>query len=973
MFKRNRLVVLLGFLLVVPFIGTMYMQIAQKNEDIMTSELEIVGLKYHTALFELMLTAQDYRGTNNLAGNSKSPDKIKQNLTTLESVLLENIKKVDAQDIIFGKQLKSSGRWHTTRQSFMESFIHAPFGTTLEVFEKQTATLILLADFMDEVSTTSKLVLEPELEPYYMMIIITQALPNISKNISYIRGKASGHLLNGPIQDSIKMDLIERYGQVREALKIYQYATSVLAENDPERIASEIESEAGIIPSLHHVLQLLHHIDNGKSVSHEQFYDAATATITALSKAHKAMNTHLEWHINTRILAMEWSRISIIASTSLLSIATVYLFLYMIKYSVKRQELDSARQLQALHAAIKKAQAVVEFNPNGTVVTANDNFLIITGYTLPEIQGQHHSIFIEPLKKDSQNYQQFWKNLRHGEPQEGEYPSIRKDGKEIWLHGNYSPLLDQDQKVYKIILLATDTTRRKQAEIASQAKSDFLSNMSHELRTPLNSILGMTQLLETQALPHIAKDMLRDIKQSGENLLGIVNDILDLSKIEANMVQLEYYGFDICDKSRSFVNTMLPVASRKGLWLKFTTDNNLLYVKGDALRFVRILANLISNAIRFTEKGGIDVVFSTKPGQDSTVALRGEVRDTGLGIPPDIQDKIFKKFVQADGSTTRKHGGTGLGLAITKELVEMMGGRIGVLSEPGKGSTFWFEITFETCAALEAAEESDGEDISAQKSGISIRDARVLIVEDHNMNQRFIQRLFESMGAKHFKIVDNGVSAVKEASTGTYDLILMDCHLPEMSGFDATTAIRKLSDPACSQVPIVAMTANVMSGDEDACLKVGMNAYISKPIDIRKFKSTLRKWINFNTTDSTASGAPILSDAAINLDGLIENCMGDDAFLKEMCALFVKQGAEQITQLGPLCIDGNNHDWVEVSHALKGTAGHIGAEKMRELCGQAQLMETANAAARKEQLAAIEVEYLKAVSYLIQKQLYAAT
>lgn len=390
---------------------------------------------------------------------------------------------------------------------------------------------------------------------------------------------------------------------------------------------------------------------------------------------------------------------------------------------------------------------------------------------------------------------------------------------------------------------------KEEAEKANIAKSDFLANMSHELRTPLNSIIGMIQLLNPEKLDEDLQDTFSLIKISAKSLLEIVNDVLDLSKIEAGEISLESLPFDVIHTIRHTVRTMDALAQEKELKLIYTEDRKCLYGFGDALRFSRILSNLLSNAIRYTEKGQIEVrAIIVEDDAGGRTTIRCEIQDTGIGIPEEKINKIFDKFTQADSSVTRKFGGTGLGLTITKELIELMNGKIGVESKVGEGSTFWFEIPFETTGQIVGKKDNKRPiQTDVLRSGaVPITKARILIAEDHVMNQMFMKKLFSRLEVQSYYLAVNGKEVVRQVETGNYDVVLMDCHMPEMNGYDATKAIRGLPEPIKSDIPIIAMTANAMPEDEAKCLAMGMDSYIPKPVDLDVLKEKLSPWISFD-------------------------------------------------------------------------------------------------------------------------------
>lgn len=768
-------------------------------------------------------------------------------------------------------------------------------------------------------------------------------------------------------------------------------------------------------------------------------------------------------------------------------------FLAMIEDITERKAAE-----EALRQSEDKYRSLVAHIPDvawradmhGHCTFISPNVQKVLGSTPEEIQHARHRLWFDRIHPDDQEriHDAFDALFTSNQRYDVEYRVQRKGGQWIWVHDRSVGIYTKDGVLYAVGLLSDITARKhteeelqhakEAAERANGAKSEFLAKMSHDIRTPLNGVIGMADLLLGTPLAPDQLRYARLAKTSADSLLSLINDILDFARIEAGKLELQDMDFDLHAAVEHPVLLLAPKAAAKDLELACLVATGVpSALRGDPDRLRQVLLNLVGNALKFTDRGEVVLRVSLEDERDQSVLLRFAVSDTGIGIPSDRRDRLFKSFSQVDSSTTRKYGGTGLGLAICKQLVELMGGQIGVDSAPGRGSTFWLTARFHKrpqplpspavdprnlralvvsasathrqvlCAQLAAAgitpvaatsgaealaalassngtpfhiafldarlPDTNGLDLghrfstepaaadlalilltpigiqpdpaALREAGFALHlnkpllqsqlldtiaealhrrpsasplttrimpappesafpsttsDARILLAEDNTVNQLLACKILEKAGY-HYELAANGEQAVHLALSQPFDLILMDCQMPELDGFDATRRIRHaeasghLPNPRRRRLPIVALTANAIQGDRERCLSCGMDEYITKPLEPRRLIDTIEAMLlatNPQPAPQIApSPRPVDPSPPLDLDAVLDRCMGDVQFLNRILNQFQTQTSRDLEVLQKALAGNDAEELRRVAHGLKGAAAYMAAETIRSL------------------------------------------
>lgn len=618
--------------------------------------------------------------------------------------------------------------------------------------------------------------------------------------------------------------------------------------------------------------------------------------------------------------------------------------------SSRKREEQAASEVRRLALVARKTDnPVIITDADDRIEWVNPSFESLTGYPLDEVRGLKPGDFLQGPDTDEQARRRLAIAIANGEPVRQEILNYSRQGNIYWLDLDIQPVHDDEGQLVNFVAVQTDITRRKElehqlrqakedADRSNQAKSQFLANISHELRTPLNGIIGISELLQRDRKRPDADEQLATLKDSANGLLEIINDLLDLSKIEARSLELELRPFDLDRMLRNLDNLFRPQAEGKDVTLHFDIDEQApRHLHGDEQRLRQVLMNLLGNALKFTQQGRVTLAIDPRASFGDTCNLAFRITDSGPGIEPSARDRIFEPFGQADASLARRYGGTGLGLTICQRLVELMGGSIQVESEEGQGATFSFVLPLLAASETEVRRLEDDQDDVRVASFAG--EPSVLLVDDNPVNRHVGEAMLGELGMRVTSCED-GAGALEAFSGEAFDLVLLDIQMPDMNGYDVAIRMRELDTSHQRRTPMVAVTAH-SAPDLDSRQAGFMDGYLTKPLTFQGLYRMLSRWLaqgEHPTTGATVEegaagdkpgpGTTLAQEPMVDRDLVLRNLGGNPRLMGTLKDLFEQQHEQYLEAIARAHADDDAAALAEAAHGLKGAVGYFTAGRL---------------------------------------------
>lgn len=860
--KRHFLLVAMAVFLL-PFCSAVYLLVGETNAKIHFTTKERVGVRYHQALFDMTLALREQHAGRHSHEKADIPS------TGSDGKYEQRMAKIKAIDALAqdAAMLGVTQHWNDIRTTILSTFEEKDQSATQSQTEEALTSLNML---IKEVANRSNLILDPELETYYMMNVMANILPDIIECLDFIRAHSQGSAASFPKNLEDQRAIMEIKGKLEALIKQYSYSISVIERNDPENISNRVDKELGGLEKLREALDELGDVNNAQRHDQNALHADAELLIPIFKKVYTRFAEHLDWHLNERILREKQYRLHVLVSLFLaLSISLAVLFVARRNFMAK-EIVETATRTQAVLDTVM--DAIITINQKGTIESFNTSAERIFGYQAKEVLSKNINILMpEPYHSEHDGYLSH--HIRTGEkrvigigrevaaqhknglvfPIDLAINEFEVRGKRMFV-GSIRDISARKEAETKLRDYATQmesksvelAAAKEQAEQATRLKSEFLANMSHEIRTPMNGVIGMTNLLLDTELNASQRGYAETVINSAEALLQIINDILDFSKIEAGKIDLEYIAFDLQLLCEEVCEMTAFKANEKKVELLLRYPPNIpQYVIGDPGRVRQILFNLLNNAVKFTDSGHVLLSLQATR-QEDKVRFHVEVEDTGIGIPADKTDVIFNKFSQADQSTARKFGGTGLGLSICKELTRMMGGNIGVHSAYGVGSTFWFDMVLEE-------DLNSGEAVPLPKKSM-LKGARILVIDDNGVARSIIREQLEPLGVEVAEAI-SGKQALELLENDTsFDVAILDFMMPQMDGVELSKIMK--SNLKTCDIPLLMITSAPSRGDKERMELAGFAGYLTKPLASLHLRDALSVIVEAN---KTGKALPILT------------------------------------------------------------------------------------------------------------------